>query len=75
MIQTIGRAARNIRGKAILYGDNVTGSMSRAIEETNRRRKIQMEFNQKNNIKPRSIVKEVKDIMEGARPNIRKGKK
>jgi len=74
LIQTIGRAARNIRGKAILYGDNVTGSMSRAIEETNRRRKIQMEFNQKNNIKPRSIVKEVKDIMEGARPNIRKGK-
>ena len=58
LIQTIGRAARNIRGKAILYGDNVTGSMSRAIEETNRRRKIQMEFNQKNNIKPRSIVKE-----------------
>ena len=74
LIQTIGRAARNIRGKAILYGDNVTGSMSRAIEETNRRRKIQMQFNQKNNIKPRSIVKEVKDIMEGARPNIRKGK-
>ena len=74
LIQTIGRAARNIRGKAILYGDNVTGSMSRAIEETNRRRKIQMEFNQKNNIKPSSIVKEVKDIMEGARPNIRKGK-
>ena len=74
LIQTIGRAARNIRGKAILYGDNVTGSMSRAIEETNRRRKIQMDFNQKNNIKPRSIVKEVKDIMEGARPNIRKGK-
>ena len=45
LIQTIGRAARNIRGKAILYGDNVTGSMSGAIEETNRRRKIQMEFN------------------------------
>jgi len=74
LVQTIGRAARNIRGKAILYGDNVTGSMSRAIDETNRRRKIQIEFNQKNNIKPKSIIKAVKDIMEGARPNVRKGK-
>ena len=48
--------------------------MSRAIDETNRRRKIQIEFNQKNNIKPKSIIKAVKDIMEGARPNVRKGK-
>jgi excinuclease ABC subunit B len=71
LIQTIGRAARNIRGKAILYADKVTGSMHRAMEETSRRRKIQVTFNKENNIQPKSIVKEVKDIMEGARPNKR----
>ena len=71
LIQTIGRAARNIRGKAILYADKITGSMQRAIEETSRRRNIQVTFNKENNIQPKSIVKEVKDIMEGARPNKR----
>jgi len=71
LIQTIGRAARNVRGKAILYADKVTGSMHRAMEETSRRRKIQVNFNKENNIQPKSIVKEVKDIMEGARPNKR----
>tara|TARA_B100000029_G_scaffold516774_1_gene634006 strand:- start:2602 stop:4611 length:2010 start_codon:yes stop_codon:yes gene_type:complete len=74
LIQTIGRAARNIRGKAILYADKITGSMERAIEETNRRRKIQLEYNQANNIKPKSIIKDVKDILEGAKPNVRKNK-
>ena len=74
LIQTIGRAARNIRGKAILYADNVTGSMDRAMKETNRRREIQVTFNKENKIKPKSIVKEIKDIMEGARPNTRSGK-
>ena len=74
LIQTIGRAARNIRGKAILYADKVTGSMDRAIKETNRRREIQVTFNKENKIKPKSIVKEIKDIMEGARPNTRSGK-
>ena len=67
MIQTIGRAARNIRGKAILYADKITGSMQRAIDETDRRRSIQEIFNKDNNITPTSIVKGVKDIMEGAR--------
>ena len=67
MIQTIGRAARNIRGKAILYADKITGSMQRAIDETDRRRKIQEIFNKENNITPTSITKGVKDIMEGAR--------
>jgi excinuclease ABC subunit B len=72
MIQTIGRAARNLRGKAILYADKITGSMERAIAETDRRRSIQEKYNQENNITPKSINTKVKDIMEGAR--IVKGK-
>ena len=66
LIQTIGRAARNINGKAILYADKTTGSMQRAIDETNRRRKMQIEFNMRNGMKPRSIEKSVGDILEGA---------
>ncbi len=68
LIQTIGRAARNIEGKAILYADKVTGSMQRAIDETDRRREKQIEHNIENNIAPRSIVKKVADIMESAYP-------
>lgn len=67
IIQTVGRAARNIRGRAILYGDKVTGSMQRAMDEMTRRRKIQVAYNKKHNITPSSIVKGIKDIMEGAR--------
>ena len=67
MIQTIGRAARNIRGKAILYADKITGSMQRAIDETDRRRSIQEQYNKDNGIKPSTISTKVKDIMEGAR--------
>jgi excinuclease ABC subunit B len=67
LIQTVGRAARNIRGRAILYGDKVTGSMQRAMDEMTRRRKIQVAYNKKHNITPKSIIKDVKDIMEGAR--------
>ncbi len=64
LIQTIGRAARNINGKVILYGDEITGSMMRAINETERRRNYQIEFNKKNNIVPKSIKKEVPDILD-----------
>ena len=67
LIQTIGRAARHLEGKAILYADKITGSMQRAIEETNRRRDIQEAFNKKNSIKPIGIKKSIGDIMEGAR--------
>jgi len=67
IIQTVGRAARNIRGRAILYGDKITGSMQRAMDEMSRRREIQAEYNKKHNITPTSIIKDVKDIMEGAR--------
>jgi excinuclease ABC subunit B len=63
LIQTAGRAARNIEGKVIFYADTVTGSMARAIEETNRRREKQIEYNRKHGITPRSIVKSVEEVM------------
>jgi excinuclease ABC subunit B len=66
LIQTIGRAARNVRGKAILYADKVTGSMQRAIDETNRRRQRQQEYNEKHGITPKTIEKAVTDIMDDA---------
>jgi len=66
LIQTIGRAARNVRGKAILYADRITGSMERAIAETDRRRTKQVEFNREHGITPRTIEKRVADIMDGA---------
>jgi excinuclease ABC subunit B len=67
LIQTMGRAARNLRGRAILYADHITGSMQRAMAETERRRNRQLEYNRIHGITPRSIVKPVPDIMEGAR--------
>ena len=67
LIQTIGRAARNVRGKAIMYADVRTGSIERAIAETDRRRNKQIEFNAEHGITPRTIVKAVSDVMEGAR--------
>jgi excinuclease ABC subunit B len=66
LIQTIGRAARNLHGKAILYADSITGSMERAIGETNRRRATQMEFNKAHGITPKGVEKKIADIMEGA---------
>ena len=67
LIQTIGRAARNLHGRAILYADNMTGSMQRALDETERRRNLQLDFNRKHGITPRGIEKAVADIMDGAR--------
>ncbi len=67
LIQTMGRAARNINGKAIMYADNITNSMSRAIEETQRRRDKQIQYNIDNNIQPKTIIKNVQDVMENAR--------
>lgn len=67
LIQTIGRAARNANGKVIMYADVITDSMKKAIDETNRRRKIQMEFNEKHGIVPQTIKKKVHDVIEATK--------
>jgi excinuclease ABC subunit B len=67
LIQTMGRAARHINGRAILYADRITGSMERAIQETARRRAKQVQYNTLHGITPRGITKGVMDVMEGAR--------
>jgi excinuclease ABC subunit B len=63
LVQTIGRAARNVSGKVIMYADGITGSMNRAIGETNRRRSVQLEFNKAHGITPRTIEKEIRSIL------------
>ena len=67
LIQTIGRAARNSEGKVIMYADNITDSMEKAISETNRRREIQMEYNEEHGITPTTIIKGIRDIIEATK--------
>ncbi|MEJ8569796.1 excinuclease ABC subunit UvrB [Elongatibacter sediminis] len=74
LIQTIGRAARNVRGKAILYADRITGSMERAMAETDRRRAKQVAYNEEHGIEPQTIRKRIADIMEGARDSAPRGR-
>ncbi|MHB1330696.1 MAG: excinuclease ABC subunit UvrB [Minisyncoccota bacterium] len=64
LIQIIGRADRNVEGKVYLYADNITGSIERAVKETNRRRKIQVDYNKKHGITPKTIIKKIKDITD-----------
>jgi excinuclease ABC subunit B len=75
LIQTIGRAARNLHGKAILYADKITGSMQRAIAETDRRRAKQIAYNVQHGITPKSIAKSILDIMEGAHVGLKYNRK
>ncbi|MEK7841216.1 MAG: UvrB/UvrC motif-containing protein, partial [Deltaproteobacteria bacterium] len=63
LIQTCGRAARNVNGRVIMYADRITGSMQRAIDETTRRRKLQAEYNKKNGITPETINSTIKDVL------------
>lgn len=72
LIQTIGRAARNANGKVIMYADSVTGSMERAITETERRREIQMRYNQEHGITPKTIIKGVRDVIEISKKETKK---
>ncbi|MBE6065137.1 excinuclease ABC subunit UvrB [Clostridium cochlearium] len=67
LIQIIGRAARNSESKVIMYADNITKSMDRAIKETNRRRIIQMEYNKENNVVPKTIMKDIRDVIEATK--------
>ena len=74
LIQTIGRAARNAEGRVIMYADNVTGSMKRAIDETNRRREIQQKYNDENGIVPKTIHKKVHESLEITKAEVVKEK-
>jgi excinuclease ABC subunit B len=66
LIQTIGRAARNVAGEVVLYADGITGSVKRAVEITERRRNIQLAYNKEHGITPKTVVREIKDILEAS---------
>jgi len=68
LIQTIGRASRNVNGRVVLYADQVTGSMDRAIKETRRRRELQSAFNRRHGIIPVTVRKDIRDVIEATRP-------
>lgn len=74
LIQTVGRAARNIDGRVVMYADTITGSMERAIKETNRRREIQDRYNREHNITPKSVIKGVRDVIEATKAAEEEGK-
>ena len=67
LIQTIGRAARNVEGRVVMYADEITESMQYAIEETNRRRRLQSEYNRRHHITPKTIVKSVREVIDSTR--------
>jgi len=75
LVQTIGRAARNVNGRVVLYADNITDSIKKAVSETDRRREIQLKYNLENNITPKTIEKNIKNILEEFGLEIRKTKK
>ncbi|MBR6559435.1 MAG: excinuclease ABC subunit UvrB [Clostridia bacterium] len=75
LIQTVGRAARNEKGRVIMYADVITKSIKKAIDETERRRKIQMDYNRENGITPKSVVKEVRELIDIAATNDKSSKK
>ena len=75
LIQTVGRAARHVEGKVIMYADTMTGSMQRAIEETYRRREIQQKYNEEHNITPKSVAKEISEGLRAIIPEKEKSKK
>ena len=66
LIQTVGRAARNAEGRVVMYADTITGSMERAISETKRRRKLQLEYNRKHNITPKTIQKNIREAIRAS---------
>src|SRR5699024_2130161 len=73
LIQTIGRAARNVAGQVVMYADTITGSMERAIGETNRRRKLQQAYNEEHGIDPQTVRRAMTDILEYLRPSAAAG--